>query len=281
VFAAGIEGIFKTKTESVTTIIHPFSEGWNLLSLPVTALSSSVKGIYPSAVSPAFMYQGSYSPATDVSPGEGYWIKFGSGGIVGSAGASLSNLAIPVQPRWNLVGSLSSAVSVSDITSEPPGIRTSNFYRYDGTYSVADSLRPGDGYWVKANQTGTLFLSTSGPASAVNRITIVPDGESPPAPPDRNIDELSRTAKAFALEQNYPNPFNPATAIRYRIPEDARVTLKIYDLLGRQILVLVDRIEPAGEKIVTFDAHTLPSGVYYYKLVAGARSGIKKMLVIK
>jgi hypothetical protein len=85
----------------------------------------------------------------------------------------------------------------------------------------------------------------------------------------------------FSLHQNYPNPFNPSTTIRYDLPVAAHVTLKLYDIVGREAQVLVDGIQEPGYKSVQFDASTLASGVYLYRLQAGTFIETRKMLVIK
>jgi choice-of-anchor B domain-containing protein len=85
----------------------------------------------------------------------------------------------------------------------------------------------------------------------------------------------------FELKQNYPNPFNPATIIEYSLPKNVHVSLKIYDILGREISALVDKFETAGEHSVTFDASKLPSGIYFYTLKAGDFTQTRKMTLIK
>lgn len=87
--------------------------------------------------------------------------------------------------------------------------------------------------------------------------------------------------KTFALSQNYPNPFNPATKINYEIPERSHVTLKIFNLLGQEVLTLVNENQAAGRYVATFDASRLATGVYFYKLEAGDFAQVKKMVLAK
>ncbi len=86
---------------------------------------------------------------------------------------------------------------------------------------------------------------------------------------------------AYRLEQNYPNPFNPATTIAYEVPGETHVRLAVYDLLGREVSVLVDERQEAGRHAATFDARTLASGVYVYRLTAGGYRSSRKMLVLR
>ncbi len=83
------------------------------------------------------------------------------------------------------------------------------------------------------------------------------------------------------LADNYPNPFNPETAIRYQLPEAGEVTLKIYDILGREVATLVNEEKPAGSHTVSFNASHLPSGVYLYEINAGEFRSVKKMTIVK
>jgi hypothetical protein len=86
----------------------------------------------------------------------------------------------------------------------------------------------------------------------------------------------------YYLSQNFPNPFNPVTTIRFGIQSEAPVTLKIYDILGREVAILIDHTPmKAGEYFVEFDASALASGTYIYKLTAGSVSVSKKMSLLK
>ncbi|MFA3783804.1 DUF5666 domain-containing protein [Melioribacteraceae bacterium 4301-Me] len=85
----------------------------------------------------------------------------------------------------------------------------------------------------------------------------------------------------FELFQNYPNPFNPSTIISFRLSVGSFVTLKVYDILGREISTLINEYKPAGEYKVRFNAASLPTGVYLYKLNAGTQTSVRKMLLLK
>ncbi|MEP0862573.1 MAG: T9SS type A sorting domain-containing protein, partial [Ignavibacterium sp.] len=87
--------------------------------------------------------------------------------------------------------------------------------------------------------------------------------------------------KEFALSQNYPNPFNPTTVISWQSPVASHQTLKVYDILGNEVVTLVDEHREAGRYKVEFDASSLASGVYIYKLTAGSFVSSKKMMVVK
>ena len=93
--------------------------------------------------------------------------------------------------------------------------------------------------------------------------------------------KATKLPKEFALFQNYPNPFNPSTKIQYAISSRQLVTLKIYDLLGREIATLVNEEKPIGTYEVTWNAANLPSGVYFYQLKAGSYTATKKLLLLK
>ena len=98
----------------------------------------------------------------------------------------------------------------------------------------------------------------------------------------------SDVAETFALVQNYPNPFNPATTISVTLEDDALVTLKVYDVLGREVATLLQN-EPmaTGEETIEFNATELTSGVYFYRLEAqSVTTGVtttltKKMMLVK
>jgi len=117
--------------------------------------------------------------------------------------------------------------------------------------------------WAQ-NSWNTLAHTTNG-GGTINQIT--------------NSNE--QIAKNYILYQNYPNPFNPSTNIKYRIANNSFVTLKVYDIMGREIETPVNEIQKPGEYEVSFNAGKLSSGIYFYKLVAGEYSETKRMILLK
>jgi len=111
-------------------------------------------------------------------------------------------------------------------------------------------------------QTGLYVVKTTFPLVGIND------------PPVNN-------PESFELKQNYPNPFNPSTAFEYTLPHGEYVTLKVFDVLGKQEALLVDSYQQAGNHMVTFDASRLASGVYFYTLSAGSFAQTKKMVLNK
>jgi len=91
----------------------------------------------------------------------------------------------------------------------------------------------------------------------------------------------SSIPRAFVLEQNYPNPFNPSTTIKFELPKASLVSLSVYDILGREVSVLVNERRDAGVYEVKFDGSALASGVYFYRLQAGDYVASRKMLIVK
>ena len=85
----------------------------------------------------------------------------------------------------------------------------------------------------------------------------------------------------YVLYQNYPNPFNPTTMISYQVASFGNVSLKIYDILGREVTIIVNEVKQAGNYSVTFNASNLPSGVYLYRLTTGSYIFVRKLILLK
>ena len=100
-------------------------------------------------------------------------------------------------------------------------------------------------------------------------------------------DEKNNVPNTFSLSQNYPNPFNPTTTIRYSIPSNVRremsnvTQLKVFDILGKEVVTLVNEAKQPGIYEIAFDASALASGIYYYRLKAGDFTETKKMILLR
>lgn len=87
--------------------------------------------------------------------------------------------------------------------------------------------------------------------------------------------------EVFRLDQNYPNPFNPSTTIQFAVPKTSQVSIKLYDLLGREVAVLLEDNLPAGEYKLQFEATGLASGVYFYRMIADGFVQSRKLTLLK
>jgi hypothetical protein len=96
-----------------------------------------------------------------------------------------------------------------------------------------------------------------------------------------SIIQISSVAESFMLYQNYPNPFNPSTVIKFSLVRNGNVKLSVFDITGKEVKILIDEVKNAGVYEVTFDAENLSGGIYFYKIVAGSHSEIKKMMLVK
>ncbi|MGE5681106.1 MAG: YCF48-related protein, partial [Bacillota bacterium] len=128
------------------------------------------------------------------------------------------------------------------------------------TTPLSDIEAKGNDLWVVGNN-GVIIKGTPEVTSAVG---------------ENNIAVCN-----FDLMQNYPNPFNPATTIKYTIPAEGKVSLKIYNVLGKEVAQLINQNQSAGQHSVSFNASELSSGVYFYQLTFGSNVSVKKMMLVK
>lgn len=151
-------------------------------------------------------------------------------------------------------------------------LRTSNAGASWETCAGVPSVAPG-GVFCADHNTATII----GGNGAILRTTT---GGVTWVPEERRTTVLPKLA---SLEQNYPNPFNPATNIRYTVPAGGyrRTSLRVYDMLGREVATLVNEVKPPGTYAVRWDATGLASGVYFYRLEAGSFTSVKKLLLLK
>jgi len=264
-----------------TTQQYSLGDKWNMVSVPLTVSDYAKSSLFPSAISNAFAYEGSYVVKPSLANGAGYWLRFNGSQTVSMAGYLRTRDTVNVSTGWNMIGSISQSVPVNQVTSIPGGITTSHFFGYQGAYVVSNAIDAGQAYWVKVNQDGKLVLASAAAAEVASRIRIVATAELPPPSPDGSNDRYGDIPNDYALGQNYPNPFNPVTMITYQIPVDGHISLKVFDMLGREIAALVEGEKNAGTYHVTWDASATPTGVYYYVLRAGSYNQIRKMVLAK
>jgi hypothetical protein len=99
-----------------------------------------------------------------------------------------------------------------------------------------------------------------------------------------SVAENEMIPKEFALAQNYPNPFNPTTTIEYQVPGvgiQYIVSLRVFDLLGREVVTLVNERKPAGSYTKQWNANGMPNGIYFYRLTASSFTETKKLVLLK
>lgn len=162
------------------------------------------------------------------------------------------------------------------VSITPAGVPTTTVASYNIDLSGAANVA------ASVLASGFLTSATNQDGPAFGLLVVLPDGTTFLAPTTTSVERVgSTTPGEFRLEGNYPNPFNPSTVIRYELAENATTHLAVYDMLGREIAVLVDQSQPAGNYQVSFDAASLTSGMYLYRLTSGSRSLTGKMMLVK
>ncbi len=273
-------GVYRL-TQPTSVFFLKVDSDWNMISIPRKTSDYRKSTLFPKAISSAFFYDGTYISIDTLQNEKGYWLKFDQQCNIGIAGDNIVADTIVVKIGWNMIGSISLPVPVESISSNPPGIIVTGFYTYkNNQYELSDTIQPGCAYWVKTNQVGELIIDTSSSHSRMSTVKIIPDGELPPPPPLYES-TVKNFPTDFRLEHNFPNPFNTTTTLRYALSKDANVSLRIYDVLGREVAIVVNEKKQAGEYTVQWSDEGLPSGVYFYRINAGNFSDVKKLLLIR
>ena len=145
------------------------------------------------------------------------------------------------------------------------------------TYGTSWTIKPQVGTdWPATNMlTSTSVVIDAG---LHKNIIIIKVGASGTNDVKRTDDNLP---VSFALNQNYPNPFNPSTEIRFSLPVSGKASLIVYNVLGQEIVTLVNEVKTAGNYSVRFDVAGIPSGTYFYRLESSGGSEVKKMMLLK
>lgn len=357
---------FANYTSTLAQYNKHFSPGWNLVSMGLEVLNWHKDSVFQRSASELYSYNFKYVTEQYLKSGYGYWIKYSEADSVLVKGFEIRSDTIDLKAGWNLVGSITDSVQVSNVLTIPEDLIASNFFAYNDGYYISDFIVPFEGYWLKAKSDGKLILTSEvNKRGKINRVDYenlnvlyfedqigkqrlyfgsirerVFD-EMPPIPPEGSFDVRFATNKfiefisgnkeipilvrsnddvinfgwdikdgkvykirlqsgeeiqlkntgsyklskqniihllseqaelpdEFRLFQNYPNPFNPSTEIRYSLPVLSNVTIKIYDVLGKEIATLHNSIQDAGYHSVRWTPRNngidLSSGIYYYQL---------------
>ena len=176
-----------------------------------------------------------------------------------------------VQPVYTLIASVE-----SDVTEFTDSSVTLLFY--DSLYYIEpcydEFLTYSYKIAAKDNRGNSSLKSERGLVSGYETCGNSEEGDSPISL------QNSDTPKKYSA-YNYPNPFNPVTNIKFEMPDDNFISIKIYDVLGREVKVLVNEFKTAGRYNITFDGNNLPSGIYYYKIESGNFTQVRKMILLK
>jgi len=254
--------------------------GWNIVSIPLTVTDNRKTTLFPTAASRAFQYDNGtgYLPADSLKPGRGYWLKYSVGTQVLITGDALTNLTLNLKSGWNLIGGINADIPFGSVV-QTPAVSVAPPFGYTDSYFIATTIQRGKGYWMRAvRDCQVAFESALHPVIHPEYMAAgaqIGSDILPPPPPDGPTTgpEVNTLPTQFMLQQNYPNPFNPATELRFDVRDVSQVTLKIFDLFGREIITLVNEVRAPGRYSATWDAARLPSGVYFARMTAsGAQS---------
>ena len=172
---------------------------------------------------------------------------------------------------------------LSDLWELWSNVQWVNYDRYTYTYDAQGNLTslwhdhwgfsswaPEDLYWNTVDRAGNNYSYFGYNFMVTRKLWVVGD-----------VSEGGGLPAGFLLSQNYPNPFNLSTTIKFELPRASQVNLSVFDLLGREVSVLVNERSEAGVHEVTFDGSNLASGVYFYRLQAGTYVETRKLLLLK
>ncbi|GJQ62421.1 MAG: hypothetical protein SCALA702_14740 [Melioribacteraceae bacterium] len=160
--------MYELTNSSITSLEIHYSEamtmsfemlaGWNIMSVPVMTPDMSVATMFPDATSDAFAFDNGYTAVTELEGGVGYWLKMPEAGTHEMTGMAMT-ANVAVNAGWNIIGPYHYEMDVTNVTTNPAGIITSDFFGFDAGYFSAEGLMPGHGYWVKASAAGEIVMS--------------------------------------------------------------------------------------------------------------------------
>lgn len=282
------------------------SPGWNLIGpfdedIPVSSILSNPSGIVNSSY---FGYNSGYYNPDTLKVGKGYWIRTTSAGylykgitdnqlIAENPFDKFVKLTLHSGDEVNASLYLGKSGEINSDYSLPPVPPQGIFDARFGTDKMVEVL--GKNHQIRLTPSSKEIVLSAGNAKGMKfRVRDEVDGtllnaelteETPVVIPANLssilIESMEAIPLTYELSQNYPNPFNPVTVIKYQIPNDGLVKIAVYDVLGKEVKLLVNGFRTAGVYEARLDAGSLASGVYFYRMTAGSFDQIKKMMVLK
>jgi hypothetical protein len=275
-------------------------------SAAVSGLTTTPPGLISGSV---FGYSGGYVTATNLDPGYGYWIKLTGDGVINIPSGPLSKgsgeVVEYIKDDWG-------RITITDI-----GGRSFTLFAVKGEVDLNQyelPPAPPPGMFDIRYESGRIAEDLNGVRQTIEMVGM----EYPIRVKVENMDirledetgkEINVNVKSgeevtisnasinklmvsgsgigemipdvYALEQNYPNPFNPSTIIKFALPQDSKVNLIVFNILGEKIAKLINQEMKAGYHQIEFDASALASGVYLYRITAGEFIDVKKMILMK
>lgn len=287
--------------------------GWNMIgSITNLVMVNTITSDPPDIVSGKyFTYEGGYIVSDSIVPGKAYWVKTNQTGklYLGGytnlqksssdvSGLSGLNRLILKDANGNIqtLYFTDESAELKNNQSEMPPLPPDGFdvrYKSNRLIEVINEskstdipiLTQGIKYPLTISWDVKSSLSLVALKVDSKKLSLKGNGSVTIGNTDAKISIISdrkrEVPKEFSLKQNYPNPFNPSTVIDYQLPVDSWVALKVYNLLGQEIVTLVDEFNEAGFKTVQFNADNLPTGIYMYRLTAESYSSIKKLVIVR
>jgi hypothetical protein len=289
-----------------STTIH-LTQGWNMIGSVDHSIPAPADGILSAG---PYGYHDGYSPAGSLEPGTGYWVRAKTAG----------DLTLGVAVALPAARDADDLRTFSSITVSDPDGKSQKLYfgkspnprftaeRYElpppppeGTFDVRfTSGRLLEAYPASSSGISEYFIALRGASSPVsvswelapgsgenvrlNDHTVNGTGTMSIQEPGilRLVVEHTRPMpQGYVLNQNYPNPFNPSTLISFGLPVETHVALKIYNLLGQEVVTLLDEKQPAGWHEITWETGSLPSGLYFIRMSAGSFQSTQKMILMR
>ncbi|MBN2104335.1 C10 family peptidase [bacterium] len=273
-----------------------FYPGWQLVGISVNQSAFNWKDNFSQGTR-AYVWDADmchYREADTLQRRQGFWLKTEIPFEDDVQGAPIYADSMHLTPGWHLVSGISRVLPVTSIQTIP-GYSMVAVYAWDAelqTYEPAESIEPGRGYWFAiardcyiifdSEREDYFYLPKSEGRIASGFFT--KHGNLPPPPP--GIVAEATMPKVFRLRQNYPNPFNGTTVIFYEIPRVCHVRIQIYNVLGRQINTLVDKLQEPGRYLLSWEgaddrSRHVSTGLYFCTMKAGDDLHVMKMLRIK